>query len=62
MEFIDPSIATVLLNLDPDGLLFDLDTFGNIFENLCMRDLSAYTSPMGGQVFYYKDRYGLECD
>ena len=61
-EFIDPSIATVLLNLNPDGLLFDLDTFGHIFENLCMRDLSAYTSSMGGQVFYYKDRYGLECD
>ena len=61
-EFIDPSIATVLLNLDPEGLLFDLDTFGHIFENLCMRDLSAYTSSMGGQVFYYRDRYGLECD
>lgn len=61
-EFIDPSIAAVLLNLDPDGLLFDLDTFGHIFENLCMRDLSAYTSSMGGQVFYYRDRYGLECD
>ena len=61
-EFIDPSIATALLNLDPDGLLFDLDTFGHIFENLCMRDLSAYTSSMGGQVSYYRDRYGLECD
>lgn len=61
-EFIDPSIATTLLNLDPEGLLFDLDTFGHIFENLCMRDLSAYTSSMGGQVFYYRDRYGLECD
>ena len=61
-EFIDPSIATTLLNLNPDRLLFDLDTFGHIFENLCMRDLSAYTSSMGGQVFYYMDRYGLECD
>lgn len=61
-EFIDPSIATTLLNLNPDGLMFDLDTFGHIFENLCMRDLFAYTSSMGGQVFYYRDRYGLECD
>ena len=60
--FIDPSIATALLNLNPEGLLFDLDTFGHIFENLCMRDLTAYTSPMGGQVSYYRDRYGLESD
>ncbi|WP_298523736.1 ATP-binding protein [uncultured Methanobrevibacter sp.] len=61
-EFIDPSIATTLLNLDPEGLLFDLDTFGHIFENLCYRDLMAYTSSKGGQVSYYRDRYGLECD
>ena len=61
-EFIDPSIATTLLNLNPDGLLFDLNTFGHIFENLCMRDLSVYTSSLGGQVSYYRDRYGLESD
>lgn len=27
-----------------------------------MRELSTYTSSMGGQVFYYRDRYWLECD
>ena len=27
-----------------------------------MRDLSAYTSSMRGQVFYYRNRHGLECD
>ena len=48
--------------MNPEGLLFDLDTFGHIFENLCIRDLSAYTSSMGGQVSYYRDRYGLESD
>lgn len=61
-QFIDPSISTVLLNLDPEGLLFDLNTFGLIFENLCIRDLLVYTTYKGGHVSYYRDRYGLEAD
>lgn len=37
-EFIDPSIAVAALNLEPEGLLYDLNTFGFIFETLCIRD------------------------
>lgn len=61
-EFIDPSIAVAALELTPEKLIFDLNTFGFIFENLCFRDLEVYTKSYGGKVYYYHDRYDLEVD
>jgi len=61
-EFIDPSIAVVALQLSPDMLLFDLKTFGFIFETLCIRDLKVYTYEKGGSISYYHDKTGLESD
>ena len=61
-EFIDPSIAVASLNLTPEILMEDLNTFGFIFENLCIRDLKVYSSSVGGDISYYRDRYGLEAD
>ena len=61
-EFIDPSIAAAALGVSPDELLSDLNTFGFIFETLCIRDLKAYSSADGGEVSYYHDRTGLEAD
>ncbi|MDO5851171.1 MAG: DUF4143 domain-containing protein [Methanobacteriaceae archaeon] len=61
-EFIDPSIAVASLGLTPEILLYDLNTFGFIFENLCIRDLNVYSSSIGGTLSYYCDRYGLEAD
>ncbi len=61
-EFVDPSVAVASLGLTPEVLLQDLNTFGFIFENLCIRDLKAYSSAQGGSLSYYHDRYGLEAD
>lgn len=61
-EFIDPSIAVAALNLSPELLLHDLNTFGFIFETLCIRDLKVYSYKLGGSVSYYHDKYGLEAD
>lgn len=61
-EFIDPSIAVESLRLSPEKLLKDFETFGFIFENLCIRDLLVYSSLLGGEVFYYNDNSGLEAD
>ncbi len=61
-EFIDPSIAVAALGLSPDRLLLDLNTFGFIFETLCIRDLKVYSSSQGGTISYYHDRQGLEAD
>ena len=36
-------------------LLYDLKTFGFIFETLCIRDLKVYSAPMGGKLMYYND-------
>lgn len=59
-EFIDPSIAVASLNLTPEKLLKDFETFGFIFENLCIRDLLVYSSSVNGEVLYYNDDSGLE--
>ena len=60
--FTDPSIATAALGLGPNDLVNDLNTFGLIFETLCVRDLRVYADAIGGTVFHYRDKNGLECD
>lgn len=60
--FVDPSIAVAVLGASSQSLELDLRTFGFIFECLCIRDLRAYSQSLGGQVSYYRDRYGLEAD
>jgi len=60
--FTDPSIAVASLALSPEALLQDLNTFGFIFECLCIRDLKVYSSAAGGRASYYNDRHGLEAD
>ena len=61
-EFVDPSIAVAALGLSPDSFQYDLKTFGFFFENLCVRDLRAYTQGEDASVSYYHDRNGLEAD
>lgn len=61
-EFTDPSIAVAALGLSPKTLLQDLNTFGFIFETLCIRDLKVYSAIADGHVSYYRDRYGVEAD
>ena len=61
-EFIDPSIATAVLRLKPKKLLQDLKAAGFIFETLCIRDLSVYTSRYDGQVYYFRKSDKLEVD
>ena len=60
--FIDPSIAVAALGLTPQMLSQDFETFGFIFENLCIRDLKVYASSLGGKISYYRDRMNLEVD
>lgn len=60
--FTDPSIATAALGLGPSDLISDLETFGLIFETLCMRDLRVYADALQGTVYHYRDKNGLECD
>jgi len=60
--FIDPSIATAALGLGPTDLISDLNTFGLIFETLCVRDLRVFADALDGNVYHYRDKDKLECD
>lgn len=60
--FTDPSIGCAALGIGPGDLINDLKTFGMMFENLCIRDLRIYSQTLDGEVFHYRDSYGLECD
>lgn len=61
--FCDPSVAVAALGLTPEALQMQLKTFGFIFEQLCIRDLRAFTqNKYSARLSYYHDRYGLEAD
>jgi len=61
-HFTDPSIATASLRATPKRLLSDFNTFGLLFESLCIRDLRVYAESIDGSVFHYRDKSGLEID
>jgi len=61
-HFVDPSIATAVLRADPTRLLQDFNTFGLLFESLCVRDLRVYAQAIDGEVYHYRDRNDLEAD
>lgn len=61
-ELTDPSIAALYLGFTPSNYKNDFNTFGFLFESLCIRDLRVYSSAIHGKVSYYHDRYGLEVD
>lgn len=61
-HFVDPSIATAILDANPNDLMQDLNTFGLLFENLVIRDLKIYTQSLDGNVYNYRDKSGLEAD
>lgn len=60
--FSDPSIAVSALGVGPADLIADLNTMGLLFETLCVRDLRVYADALGGSVYHYRDKLGLECD
>ena len=60
--FVDPSIASASLGVGPQDLIDDLNTFGLLFETMCVRDLKVYADALNGNVYHYRDKSGLECD
>lgn len=61
-HFVDTSIACRALNIFPNDLLNDLNSFGLFFEDFAVRDLSIYASVLDGEIRHYRDKSGLECD
>ena len=64
--FADPSIPAAELGMDSERLLADGQTFGLLFESLCVHDLRVYASCLSGahagSLHYYGDSDGLEVD
>lgn len=60
--YTDPSIAAAALGIVPQDLVADLNTFGFLFETMCVRDLRVFADAIGGTVYHYRDKDGLECD
>lgn len=61
-HFTDPSIAAAVMGISAERLLHDFQTFGYLFESLCLRDLRVYADALDGDVFHYRDKTGLEAD
>lgn len=61
-HFVDPSIATAVMRINPAGVLQDFEYFGFLFESLCARDVRVYAQHNDGEVFHYRDKSGLETD
>ncbi len=61
-HFCDPSLAVAGLGGSPERLLADLAWMGQLFESLVIRDLRVLAQALDGEVFHYRDNYGVEVD
>ena len=52
---MDPSLSASLLNLTPEKLLKDLNTFRLLFEALVERDLRIYADYLDGKLYHFRD-------
>lgn len=63
---VDPSLAVSMLGMNESSLLNDLQTFGIMFESMCLRDLRVYAAVNSeyeeSGLRYYQDDIGLEVD
>jgi predicted AAA+ superfamily ATPase len=61
-HFCDPSLAVAALGGSPDRQLKDVEWLGLLFESLVIRDLRVLAQVLDGELFHYRDDYGVEVD
>lgn len=61
-HFVDPALTVAILRTTASALVNDLNTFGFLFECMCVRDLLTYAQVDNAEFYYYRDRTGLETD
>ncbi len=54
-HFVDPSLGCAILNITPEKLMNDLNTFGLYFEALVERDLRIYAESIGAKLYHYRE-------
>ena len=62
LHFSDPALACASLELSPERLAGDPGSFGQVFESMVVRNLTAYLDGEGGHLYHYRDETGLEVD
>jgi hypothetical protein len=55
-------LAVAALGGSPDRLLKDLEWLGSLFDSLVIRDLRVLAQALDGEVYHYRDQYGVEVD
>lgn len=58
----DPSLTAAAMGMGVDSYINDLNSFGFLFEALCVHDLKVYAMISGGKVMHYRDGDGNEID
>lgn len=61
-HFVDTSLVAYALGCGPNELMEDGNTFGLLFEDFVVKELSVYARALGGRVSHYRDSNGLEAD
>ena len=58
----DPSLTVAAMGMDTESYINDLNSFGYLFEALCVHDLKVYAMMSDGKVMHYRDGDGNEID
>lgn len=61
-HFTDPSLACAMLGAGQNNLMDDLNTFGFLFESMCLRDLLTYAEALSAKLFHFQSYNGDEVD
>jgi len=58
----DPSLTAAAMGMNVESYINDLNSFGFLFEALCVHDLGVYAMMSEGKVMHYRDGDGNEID
>ena len=58
----DPSLTAAAMGMNTESYINDLNSFGYLFEALCVHDLKVYAMMFDGKVMHYRDGEGHEID
>ena len=58
----DPSLTAAAMGMNTESYINDLNSFGYLFEALCVHELKAYAMMYDGKVMHYRDGDGNEID
>lgn len=62
LTLAEPALACASLGVSASSLAQDPEYFGQVFENMAVRDVRTYAGVLDASVFHYRDSNGLEAD